>query len=84
MANITIKVIPKSSRQDVKKVGNVIKVWLKSPPVEGRANAELIVTLAKKFSVPKSAVQIKSGLSGKLKHVDILGKTLDEIENLLT
>jgi uncharacterized protein (TIGR00251 family) len=73
MAKITIKVIPKSTRQEVKKVGDVTKVWLHAPPAEGQANEELVLVLAKHFSVPKSAIKITSGLSSRNKVVDILG-----------
>ena len=73
MAKITIKVIPKSSRQEVKKVGDVTKVWLHASPTEGQANEELVLVLAKHFSVPKSAVKIVSGLASRNKVVDILG-----------
>jgi uncharacterized protein (TIGR00251 family) len=48
--------------------------WLahiKSPPVEGKANAELIALVAKHFSCRKSDVSIKSGGSGRIKLVQI-------------
>jgi uncharacterized protein (TIGR00251 family) len=44
---------------------------LKSPPVDGRANAELIALVARHFECPKSAVSIKSGSSGRMKLVRI-------------
>ncbi len=46
-------------------------VYLKSPPVDGKANEELIKTLAAKYNVPKSHVTIKSGLSARQKLVEI-------------
>lgn len=46
---------------------------LKSPPVDGRANEELIALVAKQFARPKSAVSIKSGASGRMKIVRIEG-----------
>ena len=49
-------------------------VWLaqlKSPPVDGKANKELIGLVAEHFGCPKSAVSIKSGGSGRLKRVCI-------------
>ena len=49
-------------------------VWsaqLKSPPVDGKANEELIALVAKQFGCPKSAVSIKSGASGRMKLVRI-------------
>lgn len=42
---------------------------LKSAPVDGKANAELIALVAKQFGCAKSAVDIKSGAGGKLKRV---------------
>jgi uncharacterized protein len=44
---------------------------LKSPPVDGRANKELVALLAKHFGCPKAAVSIKSGASGRTKLVRI-------------
>jgi uncharacterized protein len=44
---------------------------LKSPPVDGRANEELIALVAKEFGCRKSAVLIKSGASGRMKLVGI-------------
>ena len=48
--------------------------WLaqvKSPPVDGKANAELIALVAKEFGCAKSAVTIKTGAGSKLKRVEI-------------
>lgn len=44
---------------------------LKSPPVDGKANAELIELVARQFGCAKSAVSIKSGAGSKLKRVVI-------------
>jgi uncharacterized protein len=44
---------------------------LKSPPVDGRANEELMELIARRFACPKSAVSIKSGASGRVKLVSI-------------
>ena len=48
-----------------------LTVRLKSPPVEGKANQELIEMLAKKFRVGKSQIVIKSGLSSRNKLIEI-------------
>ena len=42
---------------------------LKSPPVDGKANAELIELVARHFGWTKAQVSIKSGGSGRLKRV---------------
>jgi len=45
---------------------------LKSPPVDGRANKELVTLVAQQFACPKSAVSIRSGVTGRLKLVRIV------------
>jgi len=44
---------------------------LKSPPVDGKANKELISLVAKHFGCPRSAVAITAGHKGRLKRVRI-------------
>lgn len=45
---------------------------LKAPPVDGKANAELIKLVAKQFGCARSAVSIKSGAGGRTKLVKIV------------
>lgn len=42
---------------------------LKSPPVDGKANAELIELVARAFGCAKSGIAIKTGAGSKLKRV---------------
>jgi uncharacterized protein len=44
---------------------------LKAPPVDGRANQELVALVAAHLKCPKAAVSIKSGASGRLKLVKV-------------
>jgi uncharacterized protein (TIGR00251 family) len=44
---------------------------LKSPPVDGKANAELIALVAEQFGCSKAAVSIKSGAAGRTKLVRV-------------
>ncbi len=46
---------------------------LKSPPVDGKANKELVALLAEHFRCRKADVEIKSGASGRMKLVKIAG-----------
>lgn len=41
--------------------GGVWQASLRSPPVDGKANAELVALVAERFGRPKSAISIKSG-----------------------
>ena len=48
--------------------------WLariKSPPVDGKANAELIALIAQRFGLRKAQVSISSGAGGRMKLIEI-------------
>jgi uncharacterized protein (TIGR00251 family) len=47
------------------------RALLKSPPVDGRANEELISLVAAHFRCRKAAVVIKAGASGRTKLVKV-------------
>ncbi len=49
-----------------------LKVSVKSAPVDGQANEELIEIIAKHFNVPKSKISIVRGLKGRFKVLNIL------------
>lgn len=53
--------------------GGPWQAQLKSPPVDGKANEELIALVAAHFGVPKRAVTIRSGAGARLKLVRIDG-----------
>lgn len=72
MKKIVVKVKPNAKASELEHSSD--GGWharLKSPPAEGRANAELIGLVAARFGVPKSRVSIKSGKSGRTKLVQI-------------
>ncbi|MFB2977565.1 DUF167 domain-containing protein [Microseira sp. BLCC-F43] len=67
-----VKVKPNSKRQSIEEQPDgSLTVHLKSPPVNGKANEELIALLAERFNVSKSKISIKSGLASKTKLVEI-------------
>ena len=72
MIHKKVKVKPNSKQQILKEeTDGSLTVHLKSPPVDGKANDELIKLLAEQFAVPKSKIKIKSGLSSRQKLVKI-------------
>jgi len=80
---LRVQVVPRSSRSEVVGEHNgALRVRLAAPPVDGAANDELIHVLAKTFKVPRSAVTILSGHSGRLKQVSIDGVSDSVLENL--
>ena len=69
---INIKVKPNSKEQKIiEEVDGSLTIRLKSPPVDGKANKELIKVLSKKYNVPKSYIRIKSGVSSRQKLIEI-------------
>lgn len=72
MTLIQIKVKPNSraSRLEQQEDGTWL-AQLKSPPVDGKANEELVALVAKHFKRPKSDVSIRSGASSRLKLIQI-------------
>lgn len=53
--------------------GDALKIRLAAPPVDGKANAELLGFLAKACGVPRSAVGLLSGETSRAKRVRISG-----------
>lgn len=45
---------------------------IKSPPVDGKANEELVALVAKHFGCPRAAVTIKAGAAARVKLVEVL------------
>ncbi|MCX7796129.1 MAG: DUF167 domain-containing protein [bacterium] len=68
---ITVRVKPNSVKQNIKVGNNEYRVSLNSPPLEGKANEELIEILADYFNTSKSKVKIISGHKSKIKVVEI-------------
>ena len=83
MTRLSIKVIPKSGRSELKFEGNSLKVWLKTAPEAGKANEELVRTLADKFGISRSGIEILRGFSSKNKVVDISGISMEEMKKVV-
>lgn len=48
-----------------------IKIKIASPPLDGRANEELIKFLSREYQVPRSQIQILQGTKSKIKLIKI-------------
>ena len=69
---LQVKVKPKARTSSlVQATDGTWLARLKSPPVEGRANEELVALVAEHFRCRKAAVAIKSGASGRTKLVKV-------------
>lgn len=77
---LPVAITPRAGRDAV--VGwqaGALKVRLKAPPVEGRANAALIGLLAKTLGLKKNQIEIAAGRTGRHKKVRLQGLTRDEL-----
>ncbi|WP_456369864.1 DUF167 domain-containing protein [Thermodesulfatator atlanticus] len=75
---------PKASKDEI--IGpyqEALKIKLKAPPVEGKANKALVSFLAKRLSLPKNHLKIISGLTSRRKRIYIEGLTKEEISKRL-
>ena len=81
---VNVRAQPRSSRAGIDGVmGDALKVRIRSAPVDGKANKELIETLADAFGLPKSRVTFKSGETSKTKRILLKGMSVEEIEKLI-
>jgi uncharacterized protein (TIGR00251 family) len=76
MPPVTLQVKVKPNARESSLLQGADGVWqarLKSPPVDGKANAELIGLIAERFGCRKADVVIRSGAGGRMKLVKIGG-----------
>jgi len=67
-----LRVQPKSSRnQIVGAQGDVLKLKVTAPPAEGAANKACVELLSRELGVPKSCLEITSGLASRSKKLFI-------------
>ena len=60
----------KSEAKVIKKAFGEYEVWVKSPPVKGAANRELITVLASYFNTKPNTLRITKGLISSVKIVN--------------
>ena len=71
---LNVRAQPRSSRSGIDGVlGDAVKVRIKCAPVDGKANKELIETLADAFDLAKSDVVFKGGETSKTKRILLRG-----------
>ena len=80
-----VRVQPRATKSGVAgELDGVLKIRLAAPPVEGRANEELIRLLAELFDAPRQRIAILSGQNSKNKVVVVSGISVDEAERVLS
>ena len=71
MKTIHITVKPNSRTSELEETDGIWLARVKSPPVDGKANKELLELIAERFDVPRSRITIKSGAGARVKKVQI-------------
>jgi uncharacterized protein (TIGR00251 family) len=86
--SFAVRVQPRAARTGISGVlgegeGAALKLALAAPPLDGRANAELMDFFADFFAVPRFAVDVIAGLQSRNKVVRITGRTAQQARALL-
>jgi len=67
---LAVRVQPRAPRDGFgPPLGDEIKIQLRAPPVDERANHQLIAFLAETFDVPRSAIVLLGGRHGRSKRL---------------
>ena len=84
-ARITVHVHPNAARSQIAGFRDeVLHIKVTAPPVEGRANTELVELLSDVLQVRRSNVTIERGASGRRKIVAVSGLTREQIIRVLS
>lgn len=79
--DLDVQAVPRASRNAIGKPhGDRLKLHVSAPPVDGEANAAIIKLVAKTLALPRAAVEIVRGQTGKRKTLRIHGLEAGEIE----
>lgn len=79
-----VRVQPRASKDEIAgEMGGALKVRLRAPAVEDRANEALVEFLAQLLKRPRSTVRILGGERSRTKRMEIHGVTRQQILSLL-
>src|SRR5712672_3757833 len=80
-----VRVQPRASKDEIAgEMGGALKVRLRAPAVEDRANEALIEFLAELLKTSRAAVRILSGHHSRSKRVEVRGVTRQQVLALVT
>ena len=81
---LNVRAQPRSSRAGLDGlIGEAVKVRIRAAPVDGKANKELVETLADEFGLSKSSVVFKSGETSRQKRILLRGISAAVVEERL-
>ncbi len=81
---LSVRVSPNSSKNEIIKTDDSLKIKITSQPIDGKANKAVIEFLSKQLKVPKSSFEIIKGQTSKDKTVLIKISLLSKKEEVQT
>lgn len=70
---LAVRVTPKASTDRIAAEDGAVRIWITAPPDKGKANKAVIALVAKTLDVPKSAVELVRGKTGREKMLRVRG-----------
>ena len=70
---VTVRVVPRASRDELGFDGTTLRARLTAPPVDGAANEALVELLASRLGVARRSISIVRGATSRTKSVSIEG-----------
>lgn len=80
----SVRVQPRARREAIVGAhGGALRVQLTAPPMDGRANEELVAFLARRLGIPRSAVSLLAGRRSRNKIVEVAGVSRSAVDALV-
>jgi uncharacterized protein (TIGR00251 family) len=81
---LDVRVVPRARREALLGLHDgALRIALTAPPVDGAANAALLVFVARSLGVPTRQVRLERGATGKTKVVAVDGAAPDDVRRWL-
>jgi uncharacterized protein len=77
---ISVRVIPRSSRNSIEWTPGGLRVRLTAPPVDGAANDALVSLLAERLGIAKRDISVVHGATSRQKIVEVRGMTPEQVK----
>jgi uncharacterized protein (TIGR00251 family) len=83
-ATLVVRVTPRAAKDEVAGwQDGELRVRLRAPPVDGRANDALVRFLASRLDVPRSSIELVSGGTARVKRLRVEGLSEAELRRRL-
>jgi uncharacterized protein len=82
---LVVRVTPRAGRDEISGWhGEELRVRLRAPPVDGRANEALVRLIASRLRVPPSSIELITGATARIKRLRVGGLSEAELRQRLS